>query len=777
MAGQYRFKDSNGNIVAQISASVGGAIAFSGSVVDFTQANNVILGNVQLAGTASNALLLDGFDSQAFAFTSSIHPFTASIAGTNTFTSSALTRLDSIETITASNISRLNSLEIKTGSLATTGSNTFIGTQTITGSLFISSDLVVQGSSSLQNITASAVSIGTNIVSLNTANPAIRYAGLSIGDSGSIGSSGSFLYDSVQDEMIFIHRGANSTVTSSVTLMGPQTFDSIGNETYPTTNRIQKGTGNEHLVDSCITDSGTLVTINSATQINSSITGCGAISTSGTGTNASLRINNTTSVTGKDWHSYSLNNGNFGFYNNTDGCYAYQITPSGNVGIGTNCPINKLTISNDGNSVVAFRINDTNANASFLSFNASNTDSAIIAGGTSAIPFDIYTGGCPRMRITCTGNVGIGITTPFSNAKLQVNVGTNMNMAVQPGTFDCTGIKINTFVDSGASNIPLELNGNILHLKTCENVRMTINGTGNIGINTTNFGERLNIGCGGAMAWQNTSNCQKWHIQYNTSDGLNFVESAVADFRLFLKAGGNIGIGTNTPEYPLHIYRCNPLGLKIQTCGSSFGSPSINLLNGGVDTVLTATNTALEIGTWSANDIIFRVTQVERMRINTSGIVTMPFQPSMFAQPGATSFTVGSGSHAYGWCTSGSVRYNCGFTLTGATTAGTNVADAGATGKIIIPATGKYLLQFSQRNEGQVCSDGQFMLWVNGTQRIRRHIELWNGKPYIHVDVTAVLSLGINDTLEMGAWFNNARTDTFSGTGDQVNWLSLAKIS
>jgi hypothetical protein len=342
MAGQYRFKDSNGNIVAQISASVEGAIAFSGSVVDFSQANNVILGNVQLAGTASNALLLDGFDSQAFAFTSSIHPFTASIAGTNTFTSSASTRLDSIETITASNVSRLNSLEIKTGSLATTGSNTFIGTQTITGSLFISSDLVVQGSSSLQNITASAVSIGTNIVSLNTANPAIRYAGLVIGDSGSVGGSGSFLYDSVQDEMLFIHRGDSAVVTSSVALMGPETYDNVGNEIYLTTNRLPKGTGKEHLVDSCITDSGTLVTINSATQINSSITGCGAISTSGTGTNASIRINNTTSSTGKDWHSYSLNNGNFGLYNNTDGNYAYQITPSGNLGISGNVTINKV---------------------------------------------------------------------------------------------------------------------------------------------------------------------------------------------------------------------------------------------------------------------------------------------------------------------------------------------------------------------------------------------------------------------------------------------------
>jgi hypothetical protein len=161
-------------------------------------------------------------------------------------------------------------LEAKTGSLATTGSNTFIGTQTITGSLYISSDLIVQGSSSLQNITASAVSIGTNIVNLNTANPAVRYAGLSIGDSGSIGSSGSFLYDSVQDEFIFVHRGANTTVTSSVVLMGPQTYDSIGSETYLTSNRIPKGAGNEHLADSNISDDGTTIKLTLNTEVTGS---------------------------------------------------------------------------------------------------------------------------------------------------------------------------------------------------------------------------------------------------------------------------------------------------------------------------------------------------------------------------------------------------------------------------------------------------------------------------------------------------------------------------
>ena len=244
---------------------------------------SVVVNGLGLATTAD----LNTYTASADAKISTLQSFTASVGTTNTFTASASSRLDSIETITASNVARigsletisasniarissleitsasnvarLTSLEIRTGSLATTGSNTFIGTQTITGSLYISADLIVQGSSSLQNITASAVSIGTNIVNLNTANPAIRYAGLVIGDSGSVGGSGSFLYDSVQDEMIFVHRGSSTVVTSSVVLMGPQTFDNVGTETYPTNNIIQKGTGNEHLVDSCIFDNGTTI--------------------------------------------------------------------------------------------------------------------------------------------------------------------------------------------------------------------------------------------------------------------------------------------------------------------------------------------------------------------------------------------------------------------------------------------------------------------------------------------------------------------------------------
>ncbi len=48
----------------------------------------------------------------------------------------------------------------------------------------------------------------------------------------------------------------------------------------------------------------------------------------------------------------------------------------------------------------------------------------------------------------------------------------------------------------------------------------------------------------------------KWHINQNlggNADGLNFAETGVANGRLFLKAGGNVGIGTTAPLDALHV--------------------------------------------------------------------------------------------------------------------------------------------------------------------------------------------------------------------------------
>jgi hypothetical protein len=164
---------------------------------------------------------------------------------------------------------------------------TLVGNQTITGSLTVTNDLIVLGSASIQFISQSTLNIGTNLITVNTFSPSARFGGLAVIDSGSSPLiSASFLYDSVHDEFIFVHKGDGTNITSSHFLVGPQTYNDIGNEIYIPNNTILKSQGNEHVTSSNITDTGTLVGINSNTTITGSFTVT-------TGSNVELQVLNT----------------------------------------------------------------------------------------------------------------------------------------------------------------------------------------------------------------------------------------------------------------------------------------------------------------------------------------------------------------------------------------------------------------------------------------------------------------------------------------------------
>jgi hypothetical protein len=220
----------------------------------------------------------------------------------NTFTASQESKDSTLATYTGSNDTKWSTLGSLSGSFARINStNTFDGSQIVSGSLTITQDLIVLGSASIQTISSSILDIGDNIVQLNVNQPSIRFGGISIFDSGSVGGSGSFLYDAVQDEFIFVHKGNGTNVTSSHFVLGPETYDDLGNEIYLTNNRLPKGTGKEHLVDSNITDTGTLITLGSNTSINGTIYASGTTlvsgssqvtlsSTTGGGTNDNVRF-------------------------------------------------------------------------------------------------------------------------------------------------------------------------------------------------------------------------------------------------------------------------------------------------------------------------------------------------------------------------------------------------------------------------------------------------------------------------------------------------------
>jgi len=238
--------------------------------------------------------------------------YTASLETKNstlaTYTGSVDTKNSTLATYTGSVDTKFTTLGSLSGSFSRTNSaNTFNGNQTISGSLYITQDLVVQGSSSIQNVSSSVLNIGTNLITVATNQPSVRFGGIAVVDSGSAGGSGSFLYDSVQDEFIFVHKGNGTNVTSSHFVMGPETIDNLGNEIYLTNNRVLKGTGKEHIVDSNITDTGTLITLGSNTVVSGTIVATGTTLVSGsaqiafsgvTGTVSNAQLANST-ISGK----------------------------------------------------------------------------------------------------------------------------------------------------------------------------------------------------------------------------------------------------------------------------------------------------------------------------------------------------------------------------------------------------------------------------------------------------------------------------------------------
>ena len=148
----------------------------------------------------------------------------------------------------------------------------------MSGSTYVTGDFVVFGSSSIQYISASSVSIGTNVVNLNTNQPAVRFAGISVQDSGSVvGVTGSMFWDGCCNRWIYSNPSGVG-YSGGVLMSGPR-GSTLGNEPTLTCNYIAKSGGGDHLYDSCIIDDGTTVCVNA--NLKGSGTACfaGAVCT------------------------------------------------------------------------------------------------------------------------------------------------------------------------------------------------------------------------------------------------------------------------------------------------------------------------------------------------------------------------------------------------------------------------------------------------------------------------------------------------------------------
>jgi hypothetical protein len=455
------------------------------------------------------------------------------------------------------------------GIFATTGSNTFQANQTITGSLFITQNLVVAGSSSIQYISSSVLDIADNIITVNAFNPAIRFGGLAVIDSGSSPQvSGSLLFDSIKDQWIFVHQN-QSVVTSSVVLMGPETYNDLGNESYISANRLPKGSGVEHLRDSNITDTGTIVSVNSNTVVTGTLSGSSATFSGDIRSNAIYRDYQGEALivtSGSDTQIGSLGAGTPRTISLLAGnARRLFINTSGSVGINTNIPTEIFTVNvgvgaRAGMALTGeypylrFNVTSSSANARNWAFNATNAEP-----GDFALLQSTATDGNPVTDGTSILGFGRSGAATFSSS-VTIGASTALNWGPRGG-----------ISQDGSFNFNWSTNGiaNAFHLQSA---------TGNIGIGTTSPSEKLEVQNGYLSTYQDLNvNDAGYGIQFYTNGGgsknslaaitLSQVGTARSGNLLFqtsnagapstkmiITSGGNILIGkTNDESYRLDV--------------------------------------------------------------------------------------------------------------------------------------------------------------------------------------------------------------------------------
>jgi hypothetical protein len=320
---------------------------------------------------------------------------------------------------------------------------------------------------------------------------------------------------------------------------------------------------------------------------------------------------------------------------------AMRIDSSGNVGIGTTSPNEKLDV------LGSIFVNDNdvtnNAEKQSIKFGGASGLSANLAEivgyrGSNAnygeLLFKTANGTTPaeRMRIDSSGRLGIGTTSPGdydSQAEnLVISTSGNSGLTINSGT-SSNG---NIFFADGTSGdaayrgyIQYQHTQDRLRFGTAGSEAMRIDSSGRVGIGTTSPSTTLSISSASANGINlevdqnnsalssrlmlSTGTSGQSTTLINKSGALAFQTGATpgtdsGSEAARIDSSGNVGIGTTSPD--LSYFNANGKGLEIETSGtptltlsdSSFGTAKLHIANqSGSAKIYNESNAELQFGT------------------------------------------------------------------------------------------------------------------------------------------------------------------------------------
>lgn len=316
--------------------------------------------------------------------------------------------------------------------IATTGSNSFTGVQTITnttnstnytdgalivqGGVGIAKDVNISGSlnveglltvvsMSTQYVTSSQYTVGTSRIILND-DDLVRFAGLSVIDSGSTAGSGSLFWDSLKNHWIYENE-TGAAYNSAILIAGPKNYGTLGDEEELVVGRIPVATGGDHIdtniaSSSLRVDLGTLEThVEHGLYITGSVTA--SVGFKGDGSQLTGIVTSLT-ISGSESGTTSIE------------LKTEDLIVSGGEGIDVNVTNNTITISGEDAST---------SNKGIASFNSSYFT---VSSGDVAISASAITATQLNTSVAGTGLSGGGGTA------LSVDYGSTSGTAVEGNT-------------------------------------------------------------------------------------------------------------------------------------------------------------------------------------------------------------------------------------------------------------------------------------------------------------------------------------------------------
>jgi len=311
----------------------------------------------------------------------------------------------------------------------------------------------------------------------------------------------------------------------------------------------------------------------------------------------------------------------------TGGSERMRIDSSGRVGIGTSSPETLLHLKASSPRVI---LEDTGTDAKFRI----NADSSVgnvaldvdLNSDTSTPSFIVNIKGSEKMRIDSSGKVGIGTTSPVRN--LHIKDTSPRIMLSNDNTGHASGDGTEILLDSGGNFEILQRENLNLEFFTNNLQRMTINGSGNVGIGTSSPAAPFHV----YHATNNTiarleSGDATARLMLKDNSGEAFVEvigdnlifsntSSVTE-RMRIDSSGRLLLGTTSPVMNESGFNEIVLAGKSEGAGIHLADDNNNVQagmftsdgGGGTFFIRTITN----------NPMAFRTNNTERMRIDSSG--------------------------------------------------------------------------------------------------------------------------------------------------------------